>query len=418
MMNSELIILIVSSIIITSFTIYAIIKKGLTIGTIFLSIMSISQIGAIGYFSIINYYTGLSFMITWQPAVYMLSMILIAALPLLKKNTIELEDISKYRNLINTLVVFISLVSIEPFLENLLLLLQNRDMSAVYDAYHNGELENYSSIGTRCQWFCYRFRLWTPVLFFIVWNYDSSKFMKYGISIAALNIFLSAYNSGSRGSIIVNLLLYLSCFLVLKPSLKDSFISAIKQIAAMSVIPIVLIFSVITISRFNNNSMGGYELNEWLLLYISEGPIKFNTEMWYMDGDTQGDVLFAVAKNKLGFKSFETDLDRDLFYSGSRGFRVEVFYSYIGDYVSDLGIIGGALVLIFISLYIYRRFRKSSMLKIYQVPIVIWFIHSYFIGFASNVYRGIGWQVCLMVTFLICIMFYICDKLNAQNKYL
>lgn len=71
----------------------------------------------------------------------------------------------------------------------------------------------------------------------------------------------------------------------------------------------VVLFTLISISRYNNGA-NTMNMNESLLLYISEGPIRFSGEKWKKPLTTNGDVNLNYFKHLIGAKTF-WDIERE-----------------------------------------------------------------------------------------------------------
>ena len=172
---------------------------------------------------------------------------------------------------------------------------------------------------------------------------------------------------------------------------------------------VILLFMFITItsSRLegysSSSSSVDMTMNVYLLQYAAEGQVLFNAEIWDNLPNTNGDVNFCFYKKLLGMKTYTTYREREDYYIAKNGMRIEVFRTYVGDFISDLGYMGGLIFCLIITFFVYRFYNDGNM----TIPSLMLFtnlLQLYGIGFASNVYRDYsmskGFFIILMVACL------------------
>ena len=336
--NNQIIILIDGIIYLITFIYWLLKLRKINIGLIILAIMTFSHLGSFFYYTILYELGLLEADIQIIPFVYLYLLIMLCLFPFLRYKGIKRIDDEGCQKLLSFITVFLIIINLEPLMENLILLQSSgkEDYSELYKDLHDGILKIYSNIGATLIGWLNHFNLFVPVLFF--YHLSKTKVNKIfilGLGLCMLNSILYWINIGGRGGIVSQFLLYFLTFVFFKPVLSEPMVSKIKKVSILVSIPAVIAFMAITISRFEAKSKQDQSIAAWLLLYTSEGPIKFNTEMWEGPHNTNGDVNANFVKDMLGMKTYKTYEERDNYYIAKNGRRIEVFYTYIGDFVSD-----------------------------------------------------------------------------------
>lgn len=403
-MDSNVIILIFDAILYLATLIYWYNRKGWrNVGVFVWLVMTFSHVGAIFYNEVLVMLGGI-IEINVISLVYLYISIMLSLYPYLSNDGIKKFNIGGNEKLIKVFSWFVIVLNIEPLLENIYLLFHssNVDYGEIYADKFNGELEVYSFIGEKLvRWVGY-FRIFITVSFFYFCTKKGNRYLKLGLGLVLINFLITGVNKSSRGDIMVMLFLYFCCFLMMYSLFEKEFLKKIRKLALVLLIPSFVCFMAITIARYNYGS-SNKTLIGWLLLYSSEGPIKFSNEMWEGEHNTNGDVNLCFLKDMIGLKTYTTYLERDEYYLAKNGRRIEVFYTYIGDFVSDFGIWGGFIVSIGLSLFSFILYNRNKAMSFSNfIPLLI-LIHLYSIGFASNLYRSYTMQKCVFISLLIAI---------------
>lgn len=408
-------IVVVNMLLYIATTIYLYIKYKFNLGNLIFSIFTLSNVGAFFYYHLLVY-LGWRNYITLPPFLYLYGVTLMCIIPLVIGS--GYSDIKICQNnikLIKILVLFFVIISIEPFIENVILFMRGTDYSDLYFDSREGEIQIYTSIGAKLQKYANYSRLMIPVfLFCLLKDYKIYKSYIIGALFVMSNQVLSSINYGMRGMMIILGLLYIGIFIMVMKSYTVQLVKKIIHFSVYVAIAITIIFSAITISRYENGGSKDKTIDQWVLLYISEGPIKFNSEMWDEGGLTEGDVTISQVKNFIGLKTFTNDIDRDFYYSG-KSKRVEVFYTFIGDFYSDFGAVITLIIFALISYFFYRTYSRSNTISVHLLLLQVFFVHIYLIGFASNVYRSNSLQRCAIITMIVALLMYFIEKSNKKN---
>lgn len=306
----------------------------------------------------------------------------------------------------------------EPLLENLVLLVtRSHSFSDIYDEKRETGLNIYTKLGgMMLNVTNYLNSIATVLLFYYMNNYKKNKYIVIGLLLCQVNYFLFCVNAASRGGIISQLTILILCFLFFKHTYSIKLQSKVKRVALLLSIPFFLFTFLISVSRFESrNGVGNFD--GFILLYLSDGPLKFNAQMWDGNHNTNGDVNMNYLKSILGFKTYTTYESRDAHYTRINGRRVEQFYTYVGDFVSDFGIGGATFVCILLSIITLILFKHKRATPIHNLFIILFIAHMYSIGFTSNIYRAFFLQKSIFVTIIIYVFLSLNYKSSNQRIY-
>ena len=387
--------------------------KKLNVGLIILGIMTISHLGTIFYYTILSS-LGVYMNIQIAPYVFLYLMIVMGLYPFLTYKGLKHVNIGGNLNTIKGIAIFIIFVNLEPLLENIYLALFSRgEYADLYEDKQDGALEIYSFIGEKFMRWASYFKICATVsLFYFLSKYKSNRYLLLGLFLCQINYVLQGMNTGSRGNIVSQVIMCVLCFVLFSPQYSSHLIRKTKKNLLILLIPIGLLLFGITASRYESGRKDK-SMVEWIFLYVSEGPIKFNNEMWDGEHNTNGDVNMNFLKDLLGMKTYVTYEERNDHYIAKNGRWIEVFYTYVGDFVSDFGIIGAFFICVALFL-ITKKILKSDTLHFHDVLLLMFLLHFYAIGFASNCYRSYFLQRGLFYNSFIYIYLFFASKRFSQ----
>jgi len=393
--------------------------KKINTGIAILLIMTISHFASFFYYTTLRDLGFMPYDIQIIPCLYLYLMILLSIHPFLTQRDIVGIDDFGNKQIIKYLSILTIVLNIEPLAENIVLLFTSKnDYSELYDSMREGTLDLYSRIGSLLMGWSGHLKIFSSIAFFYyLTRKKKNKVLIIGLSACMINYILYWINCGGRGGVVSQLLIYFLTFLLFKPLLPKDKLKKLAKAAVLITVPLVVVFVSISSSRHavlseKSTKMESIGLVGGIIFYVSEGPVRFNTEMWDGEHNTNGDVNFNYLKDKLGFKTYITYEDRDKKYLSKNGRRVEVFYTYVGDFVSDLGVFGGFIACLILSIIAKILIGHHHYIPFQNLLILIFILHIYSIGFAANIYRAYGLQASIMYTFL---LFVIMSILNQKQ---
>lgn len=392
-------------------------KKQIDIGFLFYTIFAVSAIGSFWYYSLEDvdlYYPNIGIV----AFVYLWIMINLCLLPLyqtdLKKITyINDRGIAPLLNVLSIMFVLLSLLPIVSLLSKISLsMFVGNDLGRMYESDADKAALYFSGISKYCFALIRRFEDILIILFF----YQLSKAKKNWKLIYAMWLPIGLFVlfkvvSGSRGGVMSTFIAFFAMALFLKNTFKEKTFAYIKRVGIFFTSFIIIVVSAISISRFFFSisvQSSKATLDRWISQYLGEGMIRFNNTVWNNDLSMSGDQNLLFLKQLFGFDVIENYDAFMLFYEAKLKFPVNVFYTFIGDWVLDFGI-WGTIPVAMLFYFVFKRLLTSykSGVNVLQLTILMIIFHLIGFGFAANVYRTIFIQKDTMILIIFAVTIYL-----------
>jgi oligosaccharide repeat unit polymerase len=273
--------------------------------------------------------------------------------------------IAPSRNIIVNFTLFIGIIAIIPFIENLLVVL-NMDTIFMETVYYDKMDENFDShahfslLGRYCNGLVNWFSYIIPVLFFYVLTIHEHK-KKLIICLcflAILNPVLMNITYGGRNALFQTLCLLIFNYLLFYKYLtsKQKTIITITGMGIGGCFVLALLF--ITFSR---SDLSSNIVLENIYRYLGEGFVNFSEKGWFIEHHTGGYSCFNGTGHT--FLRHISDLFESRDYvqlSGTTNMRMYVFYTVFGDFYIDFGIIGGIFTSVVFAFLLFWTVRKKQ----------------------------------------------------------
>ena len=146
-------------------------------------------------------------------------------------------------------------------------------------------------------------------------------------------------------------------------------------------------------------------MDYFLLKYSGEGPLNYNQYAEDANGTLEGNITLYVFKKLVGLNTEE--VTRDFFYTSEAklGIPLNIFYTYIGTFVLDIGLVATFLLLFFVSfLMVGILNRQRGVLTFSTIFLFYIYIRIILFGFNGFVYTGTATQLILVDLLLYAIM--------------
>lgn len=392
-------------------------KRQIDIGFLFYMIFAVSAIGSFWYYSqedVDLYYPNIEL----SAFVYLWLMINFCLLPLYQTNLrkityIDDRGIAPLLDGLSIMFVVLSLLPIVSLLSKVSLsMFVGNDLGRMYESDADKSALYFSGISKYCFALIRRFEDILIILFF----YQLSKAKKNWTLINAMWLPIGLFvlfkvASGSRGGVMSTFIAFFAMALFLRNTFEQKTFAYIRKIGLVFTSFIILVVSAISISRFFfsvSAASSKATLDRWISQYLGEGMVRFNDTIWNNDILMNGDQNIIFLKHLLGFDVIENYDTFMMFYEAKLGLPVNVFYTFVGDWVLDFGIIGTIVV----AVLFYILFKKllssyKSGVNVLQLTILMIIFHFIGFGFAANVYRTIFIQKDTMILIIFAVAIYL-----------
>lgn len=285
----------------------------------------------------------------------------------------------------------------------------------VYDRKMSGEsVSNLTGLSNSIMRYLKYFKGIIPVFFILSFTpfVKTNKFIKTGLFFSLLNLFLSYLNSASRFALLTDLFLmsflYAMFYRYFRPKVKK-----IANIIAVSIGSILILGTVgMTLQRFGENSGYSKTLDYTLSLYFGEGFLNFNGDMWNMPKTTDGENCLAYFIDKINgdeepgrkYLRLESIVHR----------RMNVYYTFIGDYYTDLGRYGTVFLVIILAVIFSKILRAKPVFSISSLLLLSTYVKVLLLGITYWTY--LNYSMEFVVNVIVAIVFYFCSSAKTAKK--
>jgi oligosaccharide repeat unit polymerase len=383
-------------------------------GILILGILMISNILSILYYNI-DYVKSQYGNITISPYIFLFTCNIVSIYPILKYEGLRPQIISTrgLGSFFKFLTIFLGIIGGEVLFENIFFTMKGLKTNYYAIAYSSteGAHEYLSWFGKKFNFILSMMKNVIVVMFFFNIGIVKNKKLLYLSLFPVGAILSSSLFGGSRGGLAVMILSITSCYLIFKPYIDQRLLKLINKIGLVIISVVVLGFSVITISRYVSSDSYLYRNSiwEWIYLYFGEGPLRFNNDLWSNNSFLYGKNSFNIVTSNLEREKLQILFER------KSGLMLEVFYTYIGDFVIDFGFFG-AFFICFIINRVLKRLIRKKVLFLADVFILITVYQIFLIGFAAFLFRGTGLMYGALGTLILSMIAYIFRYEKFYNK--
>jgi oligosaccharide repeat unit polymerase len=368
-------------------------KKEITVVSYVLIIWLISSIFSIFYVMTYGPFDRLALL----PFLYLEFCLLISLYPIYKFDVNCLKNICVNEKMLNVLIFIISVAAIIPFFENLIhyidVYLLHPDSFALYKMYINksvigvdkydlttwlspvGQIGN--SITLKIQPLVYL------LLFYCLTRKKINKFRIYGLTLVIVNIILFAMLMSGRSTPVFFFLYFILFSLLFRKIISKKVLKKIAAIFLIIIGGIAIAFAILSIARFEGHGLDEhYNVFEWVSAYLGGGLVDFNHSMWNILEHTEGDRSFSFFKDLMGFDTYTEHMEFRLHWSEEKtNVAPHLFYTYIGDWYSDLGPYFTLLLTALLSLWVRKMTSKRNSISFVSLYVYVSFCYILLNGF-------------------------------------
>ena len=302
---------------------------------------------------------------------YLLIGFLIYLYPLTKADISNMEEIPEYP-LVTKFAIFLGLLSILPFIENMTRLLSTSvmDMAMAYEDNLTEAADtrsHFSFLGRMCNGVTSWFSYFTPVLSFYMLATRQKTHWIILSFVALVNPMIPEFFHGGRGA-----LFHLFCtlalnFIIFRKYFSEKVLSVVTKVGVVAGAGIALFLVAMSVARASGDD--DIALQQ-VYRYLGESFVNFSEAGWYVTNHTGGHSIFNGTGHTWLSDLSEYFESRDYTTLGNiTGVRMYVYYTVFGDYFFDFGIIGGILFNLMLAL-IYMKYAKEGVSTISAIIIL------------------------------------------------
>lgn len=356
------------------------------------------------------------------PYIYLFFCFFIMVWPLfdlrIDKRELQGLNLKYYRYVMFVFVV----VSIIPFIENLLYVLQtfNNDSSSLADMYDNKMEESGNGVNLS-SWLSPLGRLGNSIdgvffdfLFFSFFYLLTQNISKINIILFFLpvaNHLLFQLAMAGRTTVAIFVLISFFFIIIFYNKIYRRQLRFVKRIGMIILSLSILGLSVISFSRKEAHNSNDDNL-VFFGAYLGKGHLDFNKQMWHIKKNTEGDNCFSFVKKCIGLNTFTDYKERRQYWSESKiGVPPYIFYTFVGDLFMDFHIFAFIFILL-LSLFFYKAAKANKQCSILFVFFVYVYAKILIQGWAYLGFKTYGATVNLLLSF---ILLFVLTKFN-QNK--
>lgn len=236
------------------------------------------------------------------------------------------------------------------------------------------------------------------------------------ILVVMLDILLTAYNTASRTEFVKLFFCFASYYLFFRYQIPSRRKKKLKMYALPIVVIFVVALSFITLSRYSamSNEQGALT---WVSLYSGEGFYRFADLMWYKNDVVMlGDDNFPLIRYMMGLKTYTNQAERMSYWEPLLGVPNNIFYTFIGNFVSDFGFVTTTFLSIIIGLIVHKLVvSMKKKVYYYQVLVFSMIAVMLFFGIMHFVYKVWQDQFRLLGLIAFTIYVYFIEKKNSSR---
>lgn len=363
--------------------------------------------------------------ITLMPFIYLLFCFILTSFPIMAYDTngcTHIAQTDRQQKFLDYFCYFLILVSVEPFLENLVIMpsmIGNEEaIDAMYDArVYTSYIEPLSNIGRKLYRITMTFQFVYPVLlFFYLSRTKINWYIVIGIIMMISSMWIHGLITAGRTWIVQDIFYLVVTYFVMRRFLNKKIDKRILLYGSFFLGLGVIAVALVSLARFNSNDyMEDQSIWLWLGLYAGEGNLNFNEMMWNVIKDTGGDSSLILLKDILGLTQ-DTSVAANWDAVEKLGIPGNIFYTYVGAIYADFHEIGTVVFLAIISIVTYM-FTKNQGKNISLVKVLLICLLARILVIPTfYTYATHYNQVCLAATFVFCLAYSLCGRLYFGRR--
>lgn len=418
-MKEQLVNIIINASMYCAWAIFLIRKRGICINTYPVILWAISSVASIYYFmSEYRYHTFIN-EITLIPFVYLFILVWISFRPLVNFDSQKIRRITINNTFYKIVSWCVIALSLSVFLQNCLYFANNMlSGQAFLDAYtskmEGEQIEIFTGFSNFLMRYCKFFKGIIPIFFILSFTsfVKANMFLRIGLFLSLMNLFVNYMNTSSRFALLTDFFLLTFLYVLLYRYFHPK-IKRLANIIGVSMAGGLIIgVLVITFQRFGDDSGYSKSLDYNLSLYLGESFLNFNGDMWNMQNYADGQNCMAYFIDKFNGKALP---GRDyLALERVVNRRMNVFYTFIGDYYTDLGRIGTVVAVLLLTSLFSKIVRAKRSMSIGIIILFSTYVKVLLVGFTYWTY--LNYSMEFVVNIVIALLFILTNNYDFNRN--
>ena len=376
-------------------------KNGLIkLGSVILAVYSISILCSI--FLVNSRFFRHDHDVNFLAYAYWLVVFLIVCIPLFLFDKYHLTSIKYNYRVIHWILTIGGIISIIPLLEQIIhakeMLMVSSFDEQIADAYNyraQKDATDFLSQAGKIGLFIVRGLFDVSILFiypyFREYKRNKNRLIE-GIGLISIILCANIYPLflGTRVKAVDTILKIVLYFVINYTLMKRTELLFIRKLLIMTLSIAGLLLSIMTIARMRhiNISNQAYTTSFFLTRYAGEGTIIFSENLPYLKKTTNGDRCFYFVNYFIKDQLEVITREKRMEYETKLGVRTGVFYTFLGEFVYDIGWINTFLFMSFISFLMYSYLkRECKNNSIRTSAAFVLFIYAFVILSGFTMYR-------------------------------
>lgn len=246
--------------------------------------------------------------------------------------------------------------------------------------------------------------MFSEILVFMSFYYfvhpKRNKWILTGLIISLFQPLLSSISLASRTGMTYWLLNIFIAFVLFVPYFERSIKKAVRYIIILTVVLMGSVFTLITISRFTTRGYDAYaggSINE----YMGQPMLNFNSYVLYNKVYQYGDNTAPLMRKMIGLETSKNLYERQFKWQSKMKIQQGAFYTFIGDFCFDYGIIITLIIVALLAWYIRKKTRiRHQRTRLDKLFLLFFWSSICFNGLFYFSYKTIGGNLKIIMSIL------------------
>ena len=280
------------------------------------------------------------------------------------------------------------------------------DSSLFYDTY-NTSMESYKEVQTKSSynWYNIILSMFDTYIPFLLMYYltlaNKKKWIIGGLIIGLIMAPMYGLIHAQRGALVNSILSCIIAYSLFKDTFPSRVNKIIKIIGSSFIIGVVLLLSMITISRFNQSFMEEGNVQRSVYIYTGQSMVNFGEYGFDTGGIRYGDRTVPLLK-RLFISNGAYDYAHRMVKYHYLKLTEGLFSTYVGDFVVDYGPLLAFIIILLMSIVFYRMiYTRARNIPLYKLLAAYILAYIMICGWNLYPFADFGGNRSLLVGFVL-----------------